>query len=278
MTTAALPSHPAPLHEPIADVPPAPLHIRTLIVDDQLVEREVMRRMLKSEPDIEIVGSSANGREAVEAIERLKPDVVFLDVQMPELDGFGVVSKLDPAQMPVIIFVTANHEFALKAFEVQALDYLIKPCGRDRFRMALERAREQIRRRQVGNLQQRLSELLASEARTTALRSPERLAVKSQGRILFLRSSDIDWVEAADNYVNLHVGRETHPLRDTMTSLEKRLPANCFLRISRSTIVNVEQIKELHSMLHGEHTVVLRNGTRLTLTRGYRGKLRQLGL
>jgi two-component system LytT family response regulator len=277
MTFAALPAHPAPLHEPIADSPPASNKIRTLIVDDQLVEREVMRRMLKSEPDIEIVGASANGREAVEAIERLKPDVVFLDVQMPELDGFGVVSKLDPAQMPVVIFITANHEFALKAFEVQALDYLIKPCGRDRFRMALERARAQIRHRQAGDIQQRLSELLASESRTTP-RHPDRLAVKSQGRILFLRSSDIEWVEAADNYVKLHVGREVHPLRETMTALEKRLPADSFLRISRSTIVNVEQIKELHSMLHGEHTVVLRNGTRLTLTRGYRDNLRQLGL
>ena len=213
MTIAALPAHPAPIHEPLADIPPAPNTIRTLLVDDQLVEREVMRRMLKSEPDIEIVGASANGREAVEAIERLKPDLVFLDVQMPELDGFGVVSKLDPAQMPVIIFVTANHEFALKAFEVQALDYLIKPCPRDRFKMALERARAQIRRRQAGDIQQKLSELLASEVKT-APRYPDRLAIRSQGRILFLRPGDIDWVEAADNYVKLHVGRETHPLRE----------------------------------------------------------------
>jgi two-component system LytT family response regulator len=276
MTTAELPAQLASLREPIAD-PPARNKIRALIVDDQLVEREVMRRMLKSEPDIEIVGASANGREAVEAIEQLRPDLVFLDVQMPELDGFGVVSKLDPARMPAVIFITANHEFALKAFEVQALDYLIKPCARDRFKVALERARAQIRRRQAGDIQQRLSELLAQEA-NAAPRQPERLAIKSQGRILFLRSNDIDWVEAADNYVKLHVGRETHPLRDTMTALEKKLPANRFLRISRSTIVNVDQIKELHSMLHGEHTVVLRNGTRLTLTRGYRDKLRQLGL
>jgi two-component system LytT family response regulator len=228
-----------------------------------------MRRLLKDEADIEIIGASVNGREAVEAIHQLKPDLVFLDVQMPELDGFGVVSQLDPSQMPVIIFITANHEFALKAFEVQALDYLIKPCGRDRFQLALKRARVQIQRRQVDRL-------IASEVKT-APRLPGRLAVKSEGRILFVRLEDIEWVEAANHHVVLHVGNETHTLNTTVSALEERLPADRFLRVSETAIANIEQIKELHSIARTEY-VVLQNGVRLILTRGYRNRLHQLGL
>ncbi len=278
MTVAVLPARPACSQQPVTETQhPATRRIRTLLVDDQLLEREVMRRLLKNETDLEIIGTAANGREAVEAISRSNPDLVFLDVQMPELDGFGVVSELDPAQMPVIIFVTANQEFALKAFDVQALDYLIKPCSRDRLERALRRARDQIRRKDADHIQQRLSELLSSEVRINPHYS-ERLAVKSNGRILLIRLEDIQWVEAADNHVKLHVGGESHLLRDSMGSLESKLPAERFLRISRSTIVNVEQIKELQPLFHGEYAVVLQNGTRLTLTRGYREKLHRLGL
>jgi two-component system, LytTR family, response regulator len=278
MTVAALPARPTSFAESAAETQhSAPKKIRTLIVDDQLLEREVMCRRLKHEPDIEIIGTAVNGREAVDAIHGLKPDLVFLDVQMPELDGFGVVSHLDPARMPVIIFVTANEEFALKAFEVQALDYLIKPCGRDRLERALQRARNQIRHKEAGNIHQRISELLSGEVRTNA-RQPARLAVRSNGRILFLRLEEIEWIEAADNYVKLHVNGASHLLRETMASLECRLPADRFLRISRSAIVNVEQIMELQPMFHGEYAVILQNGTRLTLTRGYREKLQQLGV
>jgi two-component system LytT family response regulator len=229
-----------------------PAKIRTLIVDDQLLAREMLRRMLKDEADMEIVGMPASGPEAVEAIHSLSPDLVFLDVRMPELDGFGVLAQIESDRMPAIIFVTANDDFALRAFDVHAVDYLVKPCTRERFQTALQR-----------KAQPRLA---------------ERLPVKSEGRIIFLRLPDIDWVEAADNYVKLHVGNEAHMLRETMTSLESKLPAERFLRISRSAMVNIEQIKELHPMFHGEYVVILRNGARLTLTRGYRDKLQQLGL
>ncbi len=252
------------------------MKIRTLIVDDQLMARELLRRMLQNQPDIEIVGMPASGPEAVAAINGLAPDLVFLDVRMPELDAFGVLAQVRPARMPVIIFVTANDDFALRAFDVHALDYLVKPCTAERFQTALQRARDQIQREQTGISHQRLAALLRDlKAEPT---QTERLAVKSEGRFLFLRLADIDWVEAADNYVNLHLGNEAHLLRETLAALEARLPADRFLRISRSTIVNIERVKELHPMFHGEYVVILRNGTRLTLTRGYRQKLRQLGL
>jgi len=252
------------------------MKVRTLIVDDQLLARELLRRMLTSEPDIEVVGMPASGPEAVAAINALAPDLVFLDVRMPELDGFGVLAQIDPARMPVIIFVTANDDFALRAFEVHALDYLVKPCTPDRFQTALHRARNQIRRNQAGEIHRRLSALLEDVKAQPQL--AERLPVKSEGRIIFLRLADIDWLEAADNYVKLHTGAETHMLRETMTALESKLPSNRFLRISRSAMVNMEQIKELQPMFHGEYVVILRNGVRLTLTRGYRDKLGHLGL
>src|SRR6266705_6046678 len=255
---------------------PGPSKIRTLIVDDQLMARELLRRMLKAEGDIEIVGMPASGPEAVAAINTLAPDLVFLDVRMPELDGFGVLAQIDAARMPIIIFVTANDDFALRAFDVHALDYLVKPCTMDRFQTALSRARNQIHRKQAGEIQRRLTALLEDLKEQPKL--AERLPVKSEGRIIFVRLADVDWVEAADNYVKLHVGNESHMLRDTMTALETKLPSNRFLRISRSTMVNVEQIKELHPMFHGEYSVILRNGARLTLTRGYRDKLELLGL
>lgn len=263
---------------PLAELDPVhtPRKIRTLIVDDQLMARELLRRMLKAEKDIEVVGLPATGRAAVEAIHRLVPDLVFLDVRMPELDGFGVLAQIEPARMPVTIFVTANDDFALRAFDVHALDYLVKPFSSERLRTAVQRARNQIQRNQSGEIHQRLGALL--EDLKAQPRLAERLPVKADGRILFLRLADIDWVEAADNYVKLYVGSETHMLRQTMSSLESKLPAERFLRVSRSAMVNIEQIKELHPMFHGEYVLVLRSGVRVTLTRGYRDKLEQLGL
>jgi two-component system LytT family response regulator len=271
--TLASPIRETYAHNPAASGIPK---IRTLIADDQLLAREVLRRMLKNEPDIEIIATPANGREAVEAIGQLKPDLVFLDVQMPELDGFGVVSEIEPSKMPAVIFVTANDGFALKAFDVQALDFLVKPCGRDRLQLALQRARARIRPPQPAE---------STPVSTESTRDPgpesrvsDRFVVKTGGRILFLSTTDIDWIEAADNYVHLHVGAETHRLRDTMNSIEKKLPADRFVRISRSSIVNVQRIKEMQPTLHGEYSVTLHSGVRLTLTRGYRNKLQQLGV
>ena len=254
----------------------APVKIRTLIVDDQLMAREVLRRMLVREPDIEIIGMPGTGSEAVEAIRNLAPDLVFLDVRMPDLDGFGVLAQLASEPMPLIIFVTANDDFALRAFEVHALDYLVKPCSLERLQQALRRARAQLRRNQTGEVQRRLTALLHDLKSEPKL--ADRLAIKSEGRIIFLGLSEIDWVEAADNYVKVHVGKQAHMLRQTMAVLETKLPPDRFLRISRSTIVNTEQIKELQPMFHGDYVVVLRNGVRLTLTRGYRDALKGLGL
>ena len=276
MTAATLPGELEQNPKPDFANVTTPIKIRTLIVDDQLMARELLRRMLKDEPDIEIVGMPASGLEAVQAINSLTPDLVFLDVRMPELDGFGVLAQIDPARMPVIIFVTANDDFALRAFDVHALDYLVKPCTMDRFQTALHRARRQIHRNQARDIQRRLTALLEDLKAQPKL--AERLPVKSEGRIIFLRLTDIDWVEAADNYVKLHSGNEAHMLRETMTALEQKLPLDRFLRISRSAMVNIEQIKELHPMFHGEYIVILRSGVRLTLTRGYRDKLQRLGL
>jgi len=276
MTSTTVPYGLALDPEPDLKVEPAPNKIRTLIVDDQLLARELLRRMLKNEPDIEVVGMPASGREAVEAINTLAPDLVFLDVRMPELDGFGVLAQINGTRMPVIIFVTANDDFARRAFDVHALDYLVKPCAVDRLQTALQRARKQLQRNQAGEIQRRLEALLGDLKARPKL--AERLPIKSEGRIVFLRLSDIDWVEAADNYVKLHAGNETHMLRETMTALEAKLPSERFLRISRSAMVNIEQIKELHPMFHGEYVIMLRSGARVTLTRGYRAKLQRLGL
>ena len=250
------------------------MKIRTLIVDDEPLARGRLRTLLAVEPDIEIIGEAGDGREAAAAIESARPDLVFLDIQMPELDGFGVVETIRSARTPEIIFVTAFSQHALRAFEVHALDYLLKPFDRERFQVALGRARTRLAQARSDELSQRLTALLA-EMRPEA-RAADRLAVKSGGRVLFLKLADIDWIEAADNYVNLHVGAESHLLRETMTALEARLDASQFLRIIRSTIVNVERIKELQPMFHGDYAVILRNGSRLSLSRGYRDKLQQL--
>ncbi len=243
-------------------------NIRTLIVDDEPLARERLRALLEDEPDLELVGECADGHEALAAVRQAEPDLVFLDIQMPELDGFGLVAQLDPAHLPAIIFVTAFDRFALRAFEVHALDYLLKPFDADRFHAAVERARQWIRRNERGELDQRLSALLA-DLKGTA-KGQDRIAVKSGNRVVLVRTEDIDWVEAADNYVSLHIGKESHLLRETMNSLETRLPSDRFLRISRSTIVNLDRIKELQPHFHGEHVVILHNGKRLTMTRGLR--------
>jgi len=250
------------------------MNIRTLIVDDEPLARDRLRKLLDDETDVTVLGQCANGKEAVKAIREKSPDLVFLDVQMPELDGFGVLAELQLKQMPVIVFVTAHDKFALKAFEVHAVDFLLKPFDRERFQTALKRAKERIAQKRPGELDQRLAALLAEiKPEATAL---ERMAIKTSGRVIFIKTSDIDWIEAADNYVNLHVGNESHLHRETLTALAERLPPKKFMRISRSTIVNVDRIKELQPLFHGEYAVILRNGTTLTLSRSYREVLDQL--
>jgi two-component system LytT family response regulator len=245
-----------------------------LVVDDEPLARERTRKLLEKAKDIDVVGECSNGADAVESIGNLQPDLVLLDVQMPELDGFGVLERLRGRKLPAIIFVTAHDKFALRAFDVHALDYLLKPFDAERFNQALDRARERLRSSDGSDLNQRISELLADLKEPA--KTMDRLAVKTGGKVILLRTEDIDWVEAADNYVNLHIGNESHLHRETMSALESRLPADKFMRISRSTIVNVEKIKELQPLFHEEYSVILRNGARLTLSRSYRDRLQQL--
>lgn len=250
------------------------MNLRTLIVDDEALARERLRGFLTGESDIEIIGECGDGVEAIEVLEREQPDLLFLDVQMPELDGFGVLEAARPARPPVVIFTTAFSQHALKAFEVHALDYLLKPFDRDRLRLALDRARERHRQQQSGALNEKLTALLAEMRPAPTV--VDRLVVKTSGKVVLVKAADIDWIEAADNYVSLHVGNETHLLRETMNALESRLNPKLFLRISRSTIVNLERIKELQPMFHGDYTVILRNGTRLSLSRSHRDRLQHL--
>lgn len=250
--------------------------IRALIVDDEPLARERVRTLLAKETDVTIVGECANGCEAIEAIERDAPDLVFLDVQMPELDGFGVLENVEAKRLPVVIFVTAYDEYAVRAFEVHALDYILKPFDRERFRDALDRARREIARAAAngGGLDKKLLALLGElQDRKRRL---ERIVIRSGGRVSFLRTDEVDWIEAAGNYVELHVGKDSHLLRETMNKLESRLDTKRFLRIHRRLIVNVERIKQLEGVTHGEYLVVLKDGTRLSSSRGYREGLQRL--
>jgi len=248
--------------------------IRTLIVDDEPLARERMRSLLAAESDFEIVGEATDGLEAVDAIQTHTPDLVFLDVHMPKLDGFEVIETVGAEQMPAVIFVTAYDQHALRAFDVQALDYLLKPFDSDRFQAALKRVRTQIDSQETGDLGRRLLALVRDLKPERGNKS-DRLVVKSGGRLFFLRADEIDWIEAAGNYVRLHVGTEAHMLRETMNSIEARLNPELFVRIHRSHIVNIERIKELQPWFNGEYVVILRNSTRLTLSRGYREKLQE---
>ena len=248
--------------------------IRTLIIDDEPLARERIKRFLASERDIEPLGECADGREAVAAINMLKPDLVFLDIQIPELDGFGVLKAVGVEQMPAVIFVTAYDRYALRAFDVNALDYLLKPYNRERFRKALERARAQLSNGAKGELNDRLLSLL--EYLKTEPKHLERLMIKSSGRVFFLRTEEIDWIEAEGNYLRLHAGRDRHLLRETMNRLASKLDPDKFLRIHRSTLVNIERIKELQPLFSGDYVVILRDGKQLTLSRSYRDKLLEL--
>jgi two-component system LytT family response regulator len=253
------------------------MKIRTLIVDDELLARERLRQLLHSEPEIELVGECADGQQAVEVIQKEAPDLIFLDVQMPELDGFGVLESIPAESAPVIVFVTAHDKFALRAFEVHAVDYLLKPFDRERFQKALSRALDRVKHRAgAGETQAQQAAVLAELKPPT--KPLERLAVKTGGRVIFLKLDEIDYIEAAHNYVELHVQKQSHLLRETLNSIEARLPAEKFVRISRSVMVNIERVKELQPLFYGEYTVTLHNGTRLTLSRRYRDKLQQLGL
>jgi two-component system LytT family response regulator len=222
---------------------------------------------------VEIVGECVNGCEAVEAINTTVPDLVFLDVQMPEVGGFEVLEALAKEEIPHVIFVTAYDQYAVRAFEVHALDYLLKPFDRERFDLSWQRAKAQIVQDRNGGVDQRILALL--EEMKAGNKYLERLVIKAAGRIYFLETSEIDWIEAEGNYVSVHAGKKSHLLRETITSLEAQLDPKKFLRIHRSSIVRIDRIRELQPWFHGEFRVVLQNGMQLTLSRNYRDKLQE---
>jgi two-component system LytT family response regulator len=245
--------------------------IRTLIVDDEPLARDRLRTLLVGDPDIVLIGECEDGQQALAALRAGPCDLAFLDVQMPGLDGLGVMRALDTERVPAVIFVTAHDCYALPAFEVQAVDYLLKPFDRERFERALSRAKERIAQDRSARAGQELLTLLqVARPERSYL---DRLLIRSSGRIYFLKVEEIDWVEAAGNYVRLHAGRTTHLLRETLGSLEAKLDPSRFVRIHRSTMVNVERIRELEPLFHGDYTVVLADGTHLPLSRTYRAAL-----
>jgi two-component system LytT family response regulator len=255
--------------------------IRTLIVDDEPLARRNLRLLLENDPEIDIVGEASSGREALTLINKHSPDLVFLDIQMPEMDGFGVLENIDAAQLPAIVFVTAFDQYALKAFDFHALDYLLKPFDDARFEKALRRAKLQLEQRELKDLSERLVALLGG--REAGLREPgrsspyvSRLLIKSGGRVFFLKTDEIDYIRAEDYYVKLHVGRKGHLLRETMNEMEAKLDPEKFLRIHRSTIVNIERIRELQPHFNGEYIVVLHDGSEHKLSRSRREQLQTL--
>ena len=247
--------------------------IRTLIVDDEPAAREGMRHLLAADPEIVLAGECSNGREAAAAIRDTSPDLVFLDVQMPELDGFGVLREVGVERAPAVVFVTAFDQYALRAFDVHAIDYLLKPFTDDRFRQSLDRAKQLVHQGRLGDLSRKLAALLDNDASAPAPRYLDRLVVKSGGKVTLLPVGEIEWIDAEGDYVRIHVGKTWHLLRETMKNLEEQLDAARFVRIHRSTIVNLEKVKELQPFFRGEYVVVLHNGATLKLSRGYRDNL-----
>jgi len=245
-----------------------------LIVDDEPLAREGLLQLCSRDIEITDLKEARNGREAVEIIRASRPDLVLLDVQMPEMDGFSVVRELGADAMPAVVFVTAHDQYAIQAFEVNAIDYILKPVTEDRFRKALERAKERLKSRPTDEAGRQILSLLETIA--TPRRYLKRLAVRTAGKTVFVDVQDVDWMEAAENYVQLHTGRTGHLLHVAMNTLEKSLDPDLFLRIHRSLIVNIKRIKELQPALHGEYVVTLENGVRLQSGRMYNEKLRAL--
>ncbi len=275
--------------------------MRVLIVDDEALARQRVRRLLQSESDVEVVGEAEAGHEAVALIRELRPDLVCLDVQMPGLDGFGVLREIDGGHVPMVLFITAYDEHAQRAFDVHAVDYVLKPVDADRFRAAFDKARTQRANAQAA---ERLGELLetvrrladgglidpkadgvsANGASTSAAASASgryasRILVKADGRMFFVKTTEIDWIEADRNYVRLHVGKTAHTIRERISHLEETLDPRLFARIHRSTIVNLNRVREMQQWFSGDYVVVLEDGTRLRLSRHYRDRVeKQVGV
>lgn len=240
------------------------MKVRALIVDDEPPARQRIRQLLAPETEIEVIGECGDGREAIARIESQRPDLLLLDVQMPEISGFDVLRALPPAIWPAVIFTTAYDEHALAAFEVHALDFLLKPINPARFHEAVQRACRFIQDRQVAAFNQGVPEVLSNSTYLS------RIAVKDGNRTIFVKVGDIDYLESAANYVVLHSGAANYILRETLTHLETRLPSGKFLRVNRSVIVNLEKVREVRTATGGEHVIVLQDGKKFILARGLR--------
>ncbi|HEX2855782.1 MAG TPA: LytTR family DNA-binding domain-containing protein [Opitutaceae bacterium] len=256
----------------------SPGRIRAVIVDDEPAARRGVRLLLERDRSVDVVGEASNGPEAVELMTQEKPDLVFLDVQMPGCDGFAALAQVDPASVPAVIFVTAYDEHALRAFEINAVDYLLKPYDDARFTAALERAKEEMRRRTADSVNLRLTQLLTylEGDRAGPAKGSEHFLIKSAGEIFFLKADEIDWVEAEGDYMKFHVSGRALLMRETMARLEARLDPRRFIRIHRSTIVNLDRLRKLSPTFAGDYTVILHDGTKLKLSRGYHDRIAAL--
>jgi two-component system LytT family response regulator len=250
------------------------MRLTALIVDDEPLAREGLRMLLSRDPEVSAIREAKDGREAVAAIRTTRPDLVFLDVQMPEMDGFSVIHEVGPERMPAVVFVTAHDQYAIQAFEINAFDYLLKPVTEERFTQALERAKARLHSSPVEEASRQIIGLLETIA--SPRRHLKRLAVRSAGKTVFVDVREVDWIEAAENYVQLHAGRAGHLLHVPMNTLEKSLDPEIFLRVHRSIIVNIGRIKELHPDMHGEYVITLHDGVRLRSSRTYHDKLKAL--
>ncbi len=255
---------------------PPPAH-RVLIIDDEPAARRGLNLLLKAEADFEVAGEAGDAAAAIKLVRKVQPDLIFLDVQMPGGDGFDVLRALAPEERPLVVFVTAYNQHALQAFEVHAVDYLLKPFDDARFAETLQRVREALRSRQTAALNAKVDQLIAQLASGGAAENDggfnDRILVKSSGEIFFLKPGEIDWIEAEGDYMKFHVGGKSHLMRETMARLEARLDPKRFVRIHRSTIVNLDRVRKLSPSFVGEYVVVLQDGTKLKLSRGYQDKL-----
>jgi two-component system LytT family response regulator len=249
------------------------MNIRARIVDDEPLAREWVRSAIAEDPELEVMGECGDGFEAAEAIRRLKPDLVFLDVQMPGLDGFGVLEALTPEEIPAVVFVTAFDQYAVRAFEAQAVDYLMKPFSKERVEEAVRRVRELVKGKSLEDFRESISRIVEKIRRDRSF--PEWVLLKSDGKNVFVKVKDIDWIESSRNNVRIHVGTTLYLLHETTSAIASRLDPKKFLRIHRSAIVNIERIKELHPWFNGDYAVILRDGTQLTLSSSYRDRLKE---
>ncbi len=252
--------------------------VRTVIADDEPLARRKLRILLDSEPEVKVVAECQNGGQTLSAIRACFPDLLLLDIQMPDLDGFQVLSEISPDEMPVVIFTSAYDQYAIRAFEAHALDYLLKPFDQGRLHQAIERARLELQQSKNREITHRILELLSRVKldKQPVAESEERLVIKTKGRIVFLNLDEIDWVEAAANYVRLNVGKESYLFRETISRTSERLHPSHFIRIHRSVIVNVRKIKELIPVNSGEYIVVLKGGKELSCSRGYRANVQHI--